>query len=518
MSANRDLGTQIVCGAICIVTLVIFLTELFTNHQQYDPNGPEVVLEKPQMLEMAFGTDTLDLSLKSGDTIKILGIDRTTYRQTYLVETTDGDRGWLDTYSLPLAQIMVDGNENGDTVSIVGQKFRGKTQHVDGYIAKLYDGTEVETRADEFEPIIKNWTNYKLSNVTITSIGTEDHYRSMLGLSLPEIEHKIGPAYQILHQNGETVAQFKALSYDLKDGKSYYPIYRFNSEGLSDNVYFEYHKDRNDWLLKRIPGVSMILNMPFTSMIIRTSIYEKGATSETISGLEKFLMIALAVIILTGSLVWLFMTPSILTLAMGNLMAFPKVFYFLSDSVLKWLMIGITISLTYYWTVVMLAWGMFWWITPIIFVTSWYLCRYAISDLCTIPHTRCPHCKRLHTIALDDHVLYDTKYEKGADVVKGKLLDTSYSKYKTWTQVTKTTTYGDGHKESSSWRENETNHKIKHNTYQMIDYEVTYRVDFYHNHYICEECNYEEIIDTTEMTEVDRKFVGSHEGTFSNEV
>lgn len=518
MSAHKGTGTTTICGVLFFISLAIFLTEFFSNSQRFESNAPVVILDKPQTLSMNFGNDTLKVRLHRGDSLKILGIDRTTYSQRFLVETQTGNRGWMDTYYLPVKQILVKGNNIGDTITITSQKYTGSSTFISGYKAVLENGTEIETQAGKFEPAIDDWTKLKLSDVIVTSCGTEKHYSSLIGLSLTELENKIGPAFQVLRNDKGIIAQFKTLVYNTEDGKFYYPIFKFNPDGVSETVEFEYYKDRNSSILKHIPFAGFIFDIPFTSASIRSSIYEKFVISETIAGFKRFMIYVLVVIVLAGILIWLLVTPSIPVLAMGWMICFPKVFALFPDKALKWLMFGVLLISTYYWTVLMMGWGMFWPFGIGVFAASWYIFKYASSELCTIPHTRCPHCHRLYTIHLDDEVLYDTRYEKGADVVRGKLLDTSYSKYKTWTQVTTTTTYSNGSKSTSSHRENEQNHKVRHDTYQMIDYELTYRIDYYHDHYVCEDCFFEEILNSTKWTEVDRKMVGSHTDTFSREV
>lgn len=518
MSSQKGSGVTTICGVLFLISLACFLTELFTNPQKFDLSGPVVVLDKPQTLSMAFGNDTVKVRLNRGDSLKILGMERFTYEQKFLVETSNGNRGWMDTYFLPVRQILIKGENAGDTITLTSQKIIGTSKNIDGYKAMLPDGTQIDTKANGFEPAIDNWTDLKFSNVIVTSTGTEKHYASLTGLSLTEIEKKIGPAFQIFRNAEGTIAQFQAMAYNPTDGKFYRPIYTFNSDGIADKVEFNYYKDRNSSILKHAPAAGFILDMKFSSLSIRTSIYEKGVVSERVAGFKRFMVYVMIVIVLAGVLVWLFATPSIPVLAMGWLIRFPKVFAALTDGALRWLMFGVSVIFTYYWLVLMLSWGMFWLFAFGVIIASWYLFRYASSELCTIPHTRCPRCHRLHTIFFDDEVLYDTRYEKGADVVRGKHLGTSFSKHTTWTDVTKITKYADGHNDTYNYRENVRRHKIRHDTYQMIDYELTYRVDYYHEHYVCDECFYEEILNSAKWTEIDRKVVGSHTDTFSHEV
>lgn len=518
MSTQKGSSTTIICGVLFFISLAFFLTELFTNPQRLSQNGPVIVLDKPQTLNVEVGNDTLKVRLNRGDSLRILGVERFTYTQRFLVETSNGNRGWMDTYTLPVKQTLVNGKNAGDTVTIASQIFIGTSKYPSGYNVLLKDGTKIETKAKDFEPAFNNWTKLELSKSIVTSCGTEKHYRSLTGLTLRELEKKIGPALQIFHNKEGYIAQFQAMAFNPADGKFYHPIYKLNPNGISENVEFEYFKDRNSSILKRLPGAGFILNMSFTNVSIRSSIYEKEAVSSQISGFKRYMIYALIAIVLIGVLVWIFITPSIPVLAMGWLIGFPKVFAVFSDKALKWTMFGVSVVFTYYWIVALLGWGMFWPFAIAIMAISWYIFKYASSDLCTVPHTRCPKCHRLNTIHFFDDELYDTRYEKGVDVVKGKLLGTSFSEHKTWTDVTRIKMYSDGSSSSYTNKENIQKHRIRHDTYQMINYELTYRIDYYHDHYFCDECMHEEVLNSTKWTEVDRKYLGSHSDTFSHEV
>ena len=103
---------------------------------------------------------------------------------------------------------------------------------------------------------------------------------------------------------------------------------------------------------------------------------------------------------------------------------------------------------------------------------------------------------------------------KGSDIKRDKLLDTYDEKYQSWTQVTKR--YSDG--TTTSHRENVHDHKRRHERYRYIDFEVTYLVTFYLNHFICSKCRFEENSTSVTQEEVDRKVVGSHTGVESHDV
>ena len=486
------------------------------NKLRFD--GPTVVLDKAQKLLINFGSDSLCVSMARGDSLRILGLRRYTSQQQFLVQTPQGDRGWIQCDKLPLAEVLSKGPHKGDTIRLTGEKFIGTGTYVHGYHALLPDGSEIETKASDFIPAFEGWQDLVLDDNLMTAIGTQAHFSSLIGRTLGELEAKIGPAVQVYRRpDGSALAQFRAKAMG-SDGKFYNPAYTIGADGRAVEVKFDYKSDRGDWLLKFLPGAGMILNTPLTGAMIRTSVYSWEYDPLNTKGFKLALFYAVAVMAMLLGLFWMFFTPSLPVLLMGWLLQFPSVFAMLSDKALKYIMLALSVFCTYWWAVSMLAWGMFWPFLLLILFFSRYCYKAATCVLCTSPHQRCPVCHRLHTIKFDFDELVSTEYKTGSDIRRGKMLGKSHSWYQTYDLITTTWRNADGSTNTSTRKANYKNHKQVHETYEMIEYDVTYRVDHYHDHWLCEECAFEEILDNTVCTEVDRQRTGSHTDTHTYEV
>lgn len=221
---------------MCVTALSIVFDRLMSNSRLRDDN-PVVVLERPQKMLMKFGDDSTFVALNRGDSLKIKVLQRFSSNQAYLVETPTGDRGWLQADQLPIPVIISDGEHKGDTITLTGQKYIGANRYVHGYFAKLSDGAEIEVKAKDFIPALDGWEDMTFDDNLMTGIGTERRFESFKGLSLAEIESKLGPAFEIYHlKDGGVMAQFRAKAFNGKNGKFYLPVYTFGADGLATDL------------------------------------------------------------------------------------------------------------------------------------------------------------------------------------------------------------------------------------------------------------------------------------------
>ena len=256
----------VVCFVLMLMTLIPLIGDIISQERQLKEDGPVVVLEKPHKMLMKFGKDSLYVPLSRADSLKILGLRRYTSQQVFLVQTIDGNRGWLQSDILPIAEVLTSEPNKGDTIRLTGQKYIGSGTYVHGYFAKLPDGTEIETKADNFIPVLDNWQDMVLDDNLMTAVGTEAHFASMTGRTLEQLESEIGPAIQIYRNaDGTMLAQFSAKAIG-PDGKSYNPVYTFTTDGIAADIRFDYENDRGDWLLSLLPASGAILNMPLTTV------------------------------------------------------------------------------------------------------------------------------------------------------------------------------------------------------------------------------------------------------------
>lgn len=479
--------------------------------------GERVTLAAEQtMLFRLADDDVRKVTLPAGDSVRVVGISKGTYELEYLVEDARGNRGWLQADQLPIRAIVTKGEHEGDTVSLTGRHYTTKTSvNASGY---YINGGEEYLGAKYLVPELAGWEDLVLQGTTTTSVGTTAKVRGMVGRSLEQIESEIGPAYQVLHQADSTLARFRMSAIDTGDGSTFRPTFTFNAQGVATGVSFEYVRDRSDWLLRSLPGAGFIINRPLTSVLVRSNIYAVQQSLDGASFLYKVGVWCLVVLQLLVYALWMFFTPSLLVLVLGWLIRFPRLFFVLGDRTLKGIILVVSVLGFYWWSVVLLAWGLFWPFLFILFLVSRYMFSLSTCVLCQSPHIRCPHCRRLYTITFDHDEFVETTYAKGADIVKGRLLDTDTSQYKTWNRVTTVKTYSNGLKETSHRDEDIKYHKVEHRTYEMLNYEVTYKIDHYLSHYICRRCGFEETLPWVKWTEVDRKYVGTTTDTEDWEV
>ncbi|MGM9773974.1 MAG: hypothetical protein ACI3Y2_02055 [Candidatus Egerieousia sp.] len=499
-----------ICAILFIVTLVSLVADVCSTSNQARTDGPVIKLTTRQKMPVVIGNDTTVITIAGGDSVRIIGFKRLTFEQKILVETSDGNRGYLQPSQLPLEYLVVDGEYKGDTLVSMQPEYMGRSVHK--YKARTSAGNEIEVDGEDFAPILGGWEKYNLDGAF--SVATQTGMEKCKGRTLADIEKKYGMARNVLVlPDGSSKATFWVYAYG-KDGRRYEPTITFDSEGGASDFGYDFIKSKvkNAWMLRILPLSGMIIDMPLTRMLTKSDAY----STPTRSGRPvPWYVYVLFVFALMALLAWYLLTPSLIVLLMGWLVAYPAVFKPLSNKVLRIIIFTVAVVCSYFWIISLMAWGMHWILIIPVFFASRYCYRFATEylDNC-VPHQRCPECRHIHTIAFDHDEVTGSKYMKGADIKKDKLLGSSDSRYQTWTQVT--TTWSDGRK--TSHREDIQNHKMRHDTYQYIDFEVTYLVTFYLNHFICSNCKYHETSESTTQKEVDRRMVGAHTDTESYEV
>lgn len=501
----------LICAILFVLAFATSVADICTTCNQVKSDGPVIALASSQKLPVVLSNDTAFVSLAKGDSLRILGFSRLTYRQDVLVQTSRGDRGKLDVSQLPIRQLVIEGENKGDT--IISLASESLTRRLHEYTARTAAGKELELRADDFVPILDGWEGYNLGNNASTSVTTQKSLEKCKGETLEEIEKKYGMAYNILvGADGVRKAKFRIYAYGA-DGKIYTPTITFDRQGGATDFSFDLlnGKANNSWLLGN-PLAATVISMPLTRLLTRSDVYAMPNNTGQPTPWHIYILFIFAVIALLS---WYLLTPSLIVLLMGWLIEYPLVFKPLSNRTLKLIIVVVAVVGTVFWMIALMAWGMYWLFTLPVIPVSYYCCRWATEYLDPyVPHLRCPVCKHIESIEFDHDEVTDTKYMKGADIKRDKLLSTYDERYQTWTQVT--TTYSDGSK--TSHREDVRNRKKRHDTYRYIDFEVTYLVTFYLNHFLCSHCSYHETSTSTTQEEVDRKIVGSHTDTESYDV
>lgn len=502
------------CGIIFLISLGLLIADLSTINNQLKTGGQMIALDSNQKLPVVINGDTTFVNLAKGDSLRILGFTRLTTHQDVLVETQRGDRGELDASQLPIRQLVVKGDNKGDTIVSLVPEYIGKSHYVHEYKARTAKGEELELKGEDFAPICEGWEDYNLLNNASTSITTQRTLEKCKGKTLEEIEKKFGMAYDVIvNADGSKEAGFRIYTYG-SDGKIYTPAIAFDSKGLATGFSYDLLKSKakNSWLLGN-PLADGVISMPLIRLLTKSDSY--GTPSNHTGKATPWYIYVLLVVGLLALAVWYLLVPSLPTLLMGWLIAYPIVFKPLNNRMLKLIMMTATVLCTGIWMVALMGWGMHWFFTLLVIPVSYYCLRWATEYLDDyVPHQRCPQCKHIESIEFDHDEVTDTKYMKGSDIKRDKLLSTHDERYQTWTEVT--TKWSDGSKTVS--KKDVRNHKRRHDTYRYIDFEVTYFVTFYLNHFYCKKCKYHETSTSTTQEEVDRKVVGSHSGTESYEV
>lgn len=501
-----------ICGILFLLTLAMVLTDTLMTGDRNLRLGPTLVLEQAERLPVVLDGDTTFVSLAKGDSVRILGFRRLTYGQSVLVQTPAGDRGMMDASQLPLRQIVVEGEHKGDTLVNLRPEYLGL--HVHKYDATTAGGEEFELRGQDFTPLVEGWKDINLDNNASTSVATQKGLEKMKGRTLEEIEAKYGPAYNILvARDGSKRASFLIYTYG-NGGVLTKPVISFDAEGKA--TAFAYKavtgKAKNGWVLSIAPFAATIIDMPLTRALTRTDAYsDPNHTGESV----PWYMYVAVVAVLAMWLLWYCMTPSLGVLLVGWLIACPVVFKPLSNKALKAIITVLGVVGTYWWAIALMAWGLYWFMVLPVIAVSYYCMRWAKAYLWDgIPHARCPQCRHIHTISYDRSVVTGTKYMKGRDIRRNKILSEHFETWQSWTQVTER--WSDGRERS--YRENERNHKRRHRLCSYIDYEVTYLVTFYDDFFSCDHCGFTEKDTHITSEEVDRKEVGTHTDVESDDI
>ena len=481
-------------------------------------DGPKICLSKKTTLRQRFDSDTICTTLAARDSVKVLGIDKSSFGQLWLVETQKGDIGWIEAGDLPhIRQIVTDGQDKGDTVTIVRTVWLGS--HIHKYAYTNSKGEEKERSTDDFIPVLDGFADYQYNRDGRAGVCSNRKFETeTLGKTLSEVKEKFGAPVLLRITPKGMEAQYSWKVFEPSTGKMLKPNVTFGTDSVAIAVSLSDPTSRGAWWLKTLPLASTIIDCPLTSLMTRGSRYD--AIGDTMpSGIVKVLQICLVVIVLICYFFWMFFTPQLPVLLMGWLMKFPPVFYVLPDKWLKGLMLCVFGVSFYVWSVVMMAWGMFPIFSLLILILSWYGYELASSPLCLYPHIRCPKCRRMYTIEFEHKDFEYSEEKRGEDVVRGKLLGERTSSWKAWTEVTTTYKYGDGHTSSSSHRQDVHTQAQDYRTYEYISYDVLYRLDHYRKYYKCTKCGLVEETTSVITTELDRQEKGryAHETAYGDE-
>ncbi len=475
-------------------------------------DGPLLGVPAKTTLRGQFGQDTLFTALCRGDSVRLIGIDRSPSGQHFLVQTARNEIGWIDAADFSnIRQIVTDGQDRGDTVSVKAVRL---SRVVCRYKYTARDGAAKERPASGFMPALDGWQTYAYDRDGIAGISTEQKFeRLAVGRTYDEVVGRFGRPVQ-LHRSGQGfVARYAWKAYDPASGAMRHPSVVFDKDSVATSVTYGDRTARVAVWLKRLPLSAQIIDLHATTVLMRSARYDRF--SDPMPAMRgKVLRCCLLPFVALGIFLWLFAIPSLPTLLLGWLVAFPRPLAWFSDRWLRRTMLLLSLAAWYVWSVMTMAWGMPPWCALVGLATSFYFFRLASADLCAYPHKRCPACRRMYGIGFDREEFEGSEMKTGSEIVRGRLLGHRVSKWDSWTQVTTMTSAvgADGlvSQSSSTHREDLQHHTRHYRTYEMIDYKVNYRLDRYRQYWKCDRCGWTEETERVAWVEIDREEAGRH--------
>lgn len=503
----------------CFIWLVVFVVALVFvtwDGTKYNlrTDGPIIALESKATMRQRFDKDTINTILQKGDSVQVYGIDRSSFGQKWLVRTSNGNLGWIDASDVTgIKQIVTDGSNKGDTVSVKAEWF---TSYIRYYTYVDREGTEHKNSTDDFTPAMEGLDDFTYDRDAISGVCTQSKFENKsIGQSYEDVNRQFGLPVLVHVSSKGIEAQYSWKTFDPSTGFMTRPTVTFGADSIAEAVAFGNPTKRAAGWLKRIPLASSIIDWQFTTWMVRTSRYSFAPAMPSTAQFIGILCLIPVMFLLYG--IWMFAAQTIPTLLMGWLMVFPPVFAFLKDSWLRALIFVVAMVSCYIWSVIMMAWGMFPFWTILIFIVGWYAMTLAVSPLCTYPHIRCPKCHHMYTIKFDHEEFDHSEIKTGSEIVRGRLLGRRTEKWKTWTHVTTVRTDQFGNKSTTSYDKDVRHRARDYTTYEFIDYEVTYRLDYYRQYFVCDKCGLVEESMGIKYTLLNRKRVGTHTDELAGE-
>lgn len=497
-----DNPTRNCLALACLIVAAIIIDQLFID-THFRTDGPVLELTSPQTLTVRAATDTVDIALRRGDSVRILGIERLSRSQRYLVETAGGERGWMDASQLPVRQILNSGAMEGDTVTLTG----ASRSRLNGTVERYYFDTPAgrdSIKAEDMVPVLPDWEDLCMDRSDKPAVYTTARLEDMTGRSLPEIEKLAGPAYELAHiPGGGFAAVFGSKAVDTRTGKQYTPTVTFGPDSLAASVGFTYYRDRSDWLIGLLPGAGFIIDMPLTRLLTRGSVYETGGDSHGLAWYTKVWYFIVALLYLLLEFIWFVGPVCLPMLIVGWLIGVPRVFGFLKDGQLKILVAVVGIAGCYWWTVALLGWGMFWIFAAIPIAATVYAYR-ASTEILAGGGVRCPKCGAIDSYSFTETTPGGSAQTKGKITIPGDVISTRFWEKQT-TKSRQKFVEGKPTGRPEIIRESE---EYAEDTRRVFDYEVTYRVDYLIDHHVCSCCGRDKPTRRSTKTEIGRRYIG----------
>lgn len=504
---------------ISIVILSVLLGGSLFESTSYKTDGPWMKVRKGAKIFSQIGSDTIVTKLSAADSVRFMGYTKAWASADCLVETSEGIRGWMPMWMLDNPVIIASGDFKGDTVMIESpakvlyDKYGPHVDFGEGLKGTLPNGQQTSNllRLDVY-PAIKDYEDYHVqTRHRFARLMTDKKFeRIAAGLNFTDAASKIGPMSNIAKdKDGQLIVMFNTYVFNGQNGRFYNPIITFSADSTAVSSKLNEDTDRSSWLLRYLPLASTVYDWPLTSFFARSDTYSSLEKTGLQTPAQKVWFWLRWIIVAACSLVWLF-AIGLLPCWLVNYLLFehPKALKPLSDTAVKVLYAVLLAVFYYYWMLVLLAWGAYWWIIPLLIGCATFLYKVYITPLDDrIPHTRCPQCRSMCTITMENQNFLDTNTQMENNT-RTHITGSHTKRWQEWTQVTKG---------NSTWRENVQNHSETTTHYRDDHYREKVKYDHYMMHYRCSCCGYKERDKATVRTVLDSQYKGSESYSTTHE-
>jgi hypothetical protein len=402
-------------------------------------------------------TDSMTVSIHQGDTLRFWGVDG---NGRYLLETGDGLRGW----GLCDADGPVDGDElNRYHVHFDQGYYFTSAKHVNDFCA---------------------------------------------GRTLPEIDRKWRRADVIMRcADGTTVAVFDKLAVFSMLGDFRTARMVFDEQGVFRHLQLvDQVKDRNCWLLSRLPFAETIMGCDWLMWLVQETYYDEGADSRLQWSWWRMLL-ARVFLFVVMIVLWPVL-PMLLPMALLMVVLPKRTLRYVPTGAVVTLAVVLTAVWAYCWLIAVLCWGHTWLLLlPIACVMVVGAGTIMSSVLESESEQCCPQCGRRNCISLDDSKPAGERDEWREEEVCVR----TYSKTNHFTKKHTVEVYIQSKVGSNDY---ETEHNVPIDYHETINYgefqryRVKYHIELSDNTYKCRHCSYTKTVREPVEHVVERQPIG----------
>lgn len=386
------------------------------NRMELRTDGPEIAVLPGAKLYRLYDEDTVVSKLSEGTKVRLLGYkDFWSLRAgNCLVETADGIRGYVPMNSLDIPVVVDEGKLKGDTLRLGKTINEGTTK---SYADGVKSDGEVVEKATKLKlcPAFENSRDYNLKGFNNTYFASVNKIKkNVIGMSLAQARKKYGDVMSSsINSDGTRRAMLNTYALTTYDGCMYMPVVTFGNDSIITAVNFAKARDRNSTVLKYIPFAKFMLDLPISSYLGRSNLYELRVFNNTDMDkagiMTKILAWAFTIVGIIFMVFWLFGIGVAPLALLCLIMVRREILFKVPDKVLRWAMLILIILLTYYWVILLMAWGFVSWFCLITIWVSYMMCKltYVMFPTREAPLFRCAECRNICTIKFDKKELTD---------------------------------------------------------------------------------------------------------------